>query len=51
MSDPNTTITIRRSIKRELEKCKNFSYEHWNDLMLRLIKTYKKVKNKNEEVK
>ena len=42
MSDINTTITIKKSIKKELETCKNFSYEHWDDVMLRLVKIYKK---------
>lgn len=44
MSNVNTTITIKKFIKKELENCKKFSYEHWDDVILRLIKMYKKYK-------
>ena len=51
MSDVNTTITIKKSIKEDFEKCKDFSYEHWNDCVKRVVDFYLKyypIKKKEE---
>ena len=40
MSDINTTITIKRFVKDMLEECRDFSYEHWDDVMIRLANFY-----------
>ncbi len=50
MSDINTTITIKKFIKEELETCKDFSYEHWDDVMLRLAKFYKRFYKKIDRI-
>ena len=49
MSNINTTITIKKTIKKELKSCMVHKRETWDDLMIRLIKMYKEVKKNNEE--
>ena len=49
MSNLDTTITIKKSIKERLRDCKEHPRDTWDDIMLRLIKTYKKDKVQNEK--
>ena len=49
MSNLNTTITIKTSIRNKLIGCKEHKRDTWDDVMLRLIKTYKEVKVQNEK--
>ncbi len=49
MSNLNTTITIKKVIKKELNGCREHPRDTWDDIMLRLIKTYKEVKVQNEK--
>ena len=53
MSNLDTTITIKKSIKVKLRDCKEHPRDTWDDIMLRLIKIYKefKVKNKRNSIK
>ena len=49
MSNLNTTITIKTAIKVKLIDCKEHPRDTWDDVMLRLIKTYKEVKVQNKK--
>ncbi len=49
MSNLDTTITIKKSIKVKLRDCKEHKRDTWDDVMLRLIKIYKEVKVQNEK--
>jgi len=49
MSGVFTTISIKKFIKVKLRDCKEHPRDTWDDIMLRLIKTYKKDKVQNEK--
>jgi len=49
MSNLDSTITIKKSIKEEARDCKEHPRDTWDDIMLRLIKAYKEVKVQNKK--
>jgi len=51
MNNLDTTITIKKAIKKRLKTCKEYSRESWVDLMIWFIEMYKEVKNSIEIIK
>jgi hypothetical protein len=43
-----TTIQINKTVLKDLKSTKEYPRETYNDLITRMIKTYKSVKEKNQ---